>query len=184
MTLTQAVAEYGYLAVLIGAAMEGETILILAGFAAQQGYLSFPLVAVIAMCAGALTDQVLFFIGRRYGGLLLQRFPQFDPNAQRVYRLLLRYQTGLIIGVRFMYGLRIAGPLAIGMSGVPAWRFMLLNWIGAAIWAPLIAGAGYLFGQSLEWLFADIKRYEEATLLLIIGVALVLGLIRHLRRHH
>jgi membrane protein DedA with SNARE-associated domain len=95
--------------------------------------------------------------------------------------LLLRYQTRLIIGMRFMYGLRIAGPIAIGMSEVTTWRFTLFNLIGVAIWAPLVTGAGYLFGQSLEWLFADIRRYEEVVLL-IIGVALVLGLLRRLRR--
>ncbi|MGH8353172.1 MAG: DedA family protein [Pseudomonas sp.] len=183
MTLTQLVADYGYLAVFVGAVLEGETILVLAGFAAHQGYLSFPLVVAIALCGGALGDQVCFFIGRRYGGALLSRFPQLNPGAQRVNRLLLRYHAGVIVGVRFMYGLRIVGPIAIGMSEVPAWRFILFNLIGAAIWAPLIAGAGYLFGQTLQWLFADIKRYEEAALLLIISVALVFGLLRRLRRH-
>ena len=36
MTLTQLVADYGYLAVLAGALFEGETVLLLAGFAAHQ----------------------------------------------------------------------------------------------------------------------------------------------------
>jgi len=183
MTLTQFLADYGYLAVFVGAVLEGETILVLAGFAAHQGYLSFPWVAAIALCGGALGDLVFFFLGRRYGGTLLSRFPQWNSSAQRVNRLLLRYHAGVIVGVRFMYGLRIVGPIAIGMSEVPAWRFILFNLIGAAIWAPLIAGAGYLFGETLQWLFADFKRYEHAAILLIIGVALVFGLIRRLRRH-
>ncbi|MCW3482008.1 DedA family protein [Neisseriaceae bacterium JH1-16] len=183
MTLTQLVAEYGYLAVFVGAILEGETILILAGFAAHQGYLSFPLVVAIAMCGGTLGDQTFFFLGRRFGTALLRRFPQWQPGAQRVNRWLLNYHAGVIVGVRFMYGLRVVGPITIGMSEVPAWRFVLFNLIGAAIWAPLIAGAGFIFGQTLQWLFADIKRYEEAALLLIVGVALVLGLLRRLRRH-
>jgi len=183
MTLTQLVAEYGYWAVFAGALLEGETVLILAGFAAHQGYLSFPLVAAIALCGGTLGDQVFFFLGRRYGMDLLRRFPQWNPGAQRVDRLLLRYHAGVIIGARFMYGLRIAGAIAIGMSDVPAWRFILFNVIGAAIWAPLIAGVGYLFGQTLQWLFVDIKHYEEVALLLVIGTALLIHLLRRLRRH-
>lgn len=182
MTLTQVIAEYGYLAVLIGAALEGETVLIIAGFAAHEGYLSFPVLALIAMCGGALSDMLFFMIGRRYGSRLLERFPKLQPSARRVSLLLERYQTGLIICVRFMYGLRIAGPIAIGMSNVPASRFILLNLIGAAIWAPLIAGIGFLFGQSLEWLFADIKRYEQDALLAIIVVGLMLALLRFVRR--
>ncbi|MEB0043474.1 MULTISPECIES: DedA family protein [unclassified Pseudomonas] len=182
MTLTQVIAEYGYLAVFIGAALEGETVLIIAGFAAHEGYLSFPLLALVAVFGGALSDCVFFTIGRRYGSRLMARFPKLQPSARRVNLLLERYQTGLIIGVRFMYGLRIAGPIAIGMSDVPTSRFVLFNLIGAAIWAPLIAGVGYLFGQSLEWLFADIKHYEEDALLAIIVVALMLAVLRFIRR--
>ena len=90
------------------------------------------------------------FMGRRYGAALLKRFAHLTPAAQQVNRLLLRYQTGMIIGVRFMYGLRIAGPIAIGMSDVPAWRFILFNLIGTALLALLVSGAGYLFGQTLH----------------------------------
>jgi membrane protein DedA with SNARE-associated domain len=84
-----------------------------------------------------------------------------------------------------MYGLRIAGPIAIGMSDVPAWRFIVFNLIGAALWALAVSGAGYLFGQTLHWLFADIKRYEEGVLLVIIGVGVMVGLWRRWgRRKH
>ena len=182
MTPTQLVADYGYVAVFAGALFEGETVLILAGFAAHQGYLSLPWIVIVAFCGGTLGDQIGFFMGRRYGATLLNRFPHLNSTTLRVNRLLLRFQVGVIIGVRFMYGFRIAGPIAIGMSEVPAWRFIVLNMIGAAIWALLIAGAGYLFGQTLQWLFADIKRYEEGVLLLIISLALMLGLLRRLRR--
>lgn len=178
MTLTQLVADYGYLAVFAGALFEGETVLLLAGFAAHQGYLSFPWIVLIAFCGGTLGDQLWFFMGRHYGTALLKRFPQLTPAAQQVNRLMLRFQVGVIIGVRFMYGLRIAGPIAIGMSDVPAWRFILFNLIGAALWALLVGGAGYLFGQTLHWLFADIKRYEEGVLLVIIGVGVMVGLWR------
>ena len=65
MTLTELVAQYGYLAVFAGAFLEGETVLILAGFAAHQGYLSFFWVVALAMCAGTLGDQTCFFLGRR-----------------------------------------------------------------------------------------------------------------------
>lgn len=182
MTLTQLVAQYGYLAVFVGALLEGETVLVLAGFAAHQGYLSFPWVVVLALCGGTLGDQTFFFLGRRYGAALLSRFPRWNPDAQRVQRLLLRFHAALIIGVRFMYGLRVVGPIAIGMSGVPVWRFAVFNLIGAVLWAVLVAGVGFLFGHTLQWLFADIKRYEEGALLLIAVLLVAFGLWRHLRQ--
>lgn len=182
MMLTEFLAEHGYLAAFVGSILEGETVLVLAGFAVHQGYLSFPLVVACATLGGSLGDLFFFFLGRRHGAALLKRFPQWTTQAQQVNGWLLRYQAGIIIGVRFMYGLRAVGPIAIGMSEIPTWRFVLFNLIGATIWAPLFIGAGYLFGQTLEWLFADAKRYEEIALLLIIVAAVVIAMARHLQR--
>lgn len=179
--LMDLLATYGYLAVFVGSLLEGETVLILAGFAAHQGYLSFPLVAGVAFCGGTLGDQSLFFLGRRYGQALFRRFPALAARAEPVKRLIHRYHAGLIFGIRFMYGLRIVGPIAIGMSEVAAWRFVWINMLGASVWAPLIAGAGYLFGEALQRLLADSKRYEGAVLLLIVAVAALAGAIHYWR---
>lgn len=182
MTLTGLIAQYGYIAVFAGTLIEGETVLLLAGFAAHQGYLSLPWVITIALCGGVLGDQICFLLGRRYSAALLRRFPGLAPSVRRVDRLLLRYNAWLIVCMRFMYGLRIAGPLAIGMSRLPPQRFLAFNLLGAAIWAPLLAGAGFLFGHTLDLLFADLRRFEEAILLLIAASAAAIGLRRHLRR--
>lgn len=182
MSLTGLVAQYGYLAVFVGALVEGETMLVIAGFAAHQGYLSLPWVVALALCGGVLGDQACFLLGRRYGATLLARFPQLQPGIARVDLLLQRYHAWLIIGTRFMYGLRIAGPITIGMSRFPAWRFAALNLIGAALWAPLVAGAGYLFGHALELLFVDIRRFEEAALLVLFVFAATAWLRRWRRR--
>ena len=180
--LTDFIAEHGYVAVFIGSVLEGETVLVLAGFAAHQGYLSFLPVALCGLCGGWLGDMFFFLIGRRHGHTVLKRYPQWNSRVESVNGWLVRYQAGAIIGVRFMYGLRAAGPIAIGMSDIPAWRFILFNLVGATIWACLFTSAGYLFGRTLEWLFADIRRYEEAALLLILGAAAVLILFRHIRK--
>ena len=181
MLLTQLLSQYGYLAVFVGSVLEGETVLVLAGFAAHQGYLSFPLVVTLAFCGGTLGDQIFFLLGRYYGTPLLSRFPSLSVRAQPVNQLIQRYHAGLIVGVRFMYGLRIVGPISIGMSDVGAWRFVLFNLLGAAVWAMLIAGAGFLFGQPLQWLFTDIKQYEKMALFLTIVTAVVFGLVRWMR---
>ena len=181
MLLTQLLSQYGYLAVFVGSVLEGETVLVLAGFAAHQGYLSFPLVVTLAFCGSTLGDQIFFFLGRYYGTPLLSRFPSLSVRAQPVNQLIQRYHAGLIVGVRFMYGLRIVGPISIGMSDVGAWRFVLFNLLGAAVWAMLIAGAGFLFGQPLQWLFTDIKQYEKMALFLTIVTAVVFGLVRWMR---
>ncbi|MGE5027135.1 MAG: DedA family protein [Betaproteobacteria bacterium] len=182
MTLAGLVQDYGYYAVLLGTFLEGETILVMAGFAAHSGYLELPWVIGIAAIGGTLGDQLYFYLGRRYGPQILARFPRLRPRAAKVTALLQRYHLPLILSIRFMYGLRTVGPLVFGMSRLGRLRFFVLNLAGALVWAVLVAGAGFLFGSALELLFADLRRYEEALLALMAGIGAVAWLIRRWRR--
>jgi membrane protein DedA with SNARE-associated domain len=153
--LQELIQNYGYIAVLVGALLEGETILVMAGFAAHAGYLNLALVILIAALGGFTGDQFFFTLGRLRGQQIMARFPR------------------VVIGVRFMYGLRVAGPMLLGVSHLlPPLRFAMLNLVGALLWATLIGGAGFLFGRAMEMLLADAKRYEAALLgaLLLVGI--------------
>jgi membrane protein DedA with SNARE-associated domain len=168
--------SYGYLAVFVGAFLEGETILALAGLAAYRGYLDFMLVTLIALFAGFIGDQFYFWLGRRKGQQILQRFPDAQARADRFDALLARWHAPLIVAIRFMYGFRIVGPVLLGMGRVPAWKFLVYNFIGAAIWAPLIAGLGYLFGNVVETLLDDLHNVEiwAFAAIVIVGLGSVL----------
>lgn len=181
MTLAGLVQDYGYYAVFLGTFLEGETILVMAGFATHRGYLELPWVIGVATIGGTLGDQLYFYLGRRYGPQILARFPRLQPRAAKVAALLQRYHLLLIPSIRFMYGLRTVGPLVFGMSHLGRMRFFALNLAGALLWAVLVGGAGYLFGSVLELLFADLRRYEEALLVLMAGVGVTVWIIR--RRH-
>lgn len=181
MSLAQVLSDYGYWAVFIGSLLEGETILVLAGFAAHQGYLSLPITITIAFVGGTLGDQAFFWLGRRWGQTLLDRIPHSAPRVRRMNDLLARYDAPVIIGIRFMYGLRIVGPIVIGAGAVSPWRFAFFNMLGAAIWAPLVGGLGYLFGQALELLLNDIRQVEIAALGFIVAVAVVMSIVHRWR---
>jgi membrane protein DedA with SNARE-associated domain len=165
--------QLGYLAVLVGTFLEGETVLVLAGLAAQHGYLSFPAVVAVAATGAFVGDQVYFFIGRRYGNRLLARFPSLAAKVPRVQALLKRWDLFAVILVRFLYGLRIAGAVVIGSCGISPWRLALFNLIGVLIWAPLIAGIGYFAGQAIqEWA----GRLHQAQILLVMGLVVAVTL--------
>lgn len=182
MSVAQFLSEYGYLAVLAGTFLEGESVLLLAGLAAQQGYLSLSYVMAVAFCGATLGDQVFYFLGRHVGARLLGIWPGVQARANLLLALLKRYDAPLIIAVRFMYGFRILGPIAIGASAVPPLRFLAFNALGAALWAPLIAGAGYAFGYALRSLFADLGYVEQVGVVIVLGVAITIGLRVHRRR--
>ena len=181
MDLAAFIESYGYIAVFVGAFLEGETILALAGLASYRGYMDFWTVVVVAMMAGFLGDQFYFFLGRYKGQQILARFPNMEERAHRFDELLSRWHAPLIIGIRFMYGFRILGPVMLGMGRVPAWKFMLYNFIGAAIWAPLIAGIGYKFGEIVESVLGNMKRFELWVFAGIVVIGLTIFLVSHFR---
>jgi membrane protein DedA with SNARE-associated domain len=176
------IQTYGYAAIFIGAFLEGETILALGGFAAFRGHLELWIVIVVALLAGFLGDQFYFFLGRLKGKDILARRPQWESKVHRFDELLSRYHAPLIIGIRFMYGFRIIGPILLGMGRVERWKFVVYNFIGACIWAPLIAGLGYLFGQAVEVLLQDIKKFEIAAMVVIVLISLATWLIWRYRQ--
>ena len=182
MSLTSFLSDYGYAALFAGCLLEGETLLLLAGVAAHQGYLSFPVVVLVAFVGGTLGDQLLFLIGRRYGHQLLQRWPRLDVPASRVRRLIDRHSALLIVGVRFLYGLRLIGPVVIATSKVSVRRFAILNMLGALIWATAIAGVGYFFGHAIDWLLSDLEVFEKWAVASVAAVVMALLVFRKSRR--
>jgi membrane protein DedA with SNARE-associated domain len=179
----QALLEnYGYIAVFIGALLEGETVLVMAGFAAHRGLLHLQWVIAVAAAGGFIGDQIFFALGRYRGRQMLVRLPSVQRHAARVEGLIHRHSTWLIIGVRFMYGLRIAGPVLIGMSRVSHVKFAMLNLLGALIWAVVVTGVGYLFGEAVGMVIHDARRYELVLLLSIAAVGIVVWAVRKARR--
>lgn len=179
MDIAGLVQTYGYLALAVGAFLEGETVLIAAGLAAHSGYLDIYAVVGIAAVCGFIGDQFFFWLGRRHGRMVLRRWPSINRQADRVHRLVERYHAPVIIGVRFAYGLRIAGPILIGMSEVSRMRFALFNALGAVLWAGLVAGIGWLFGGVAKQVLGEVQ-YLEGWLLL--GLVAVGGLIWWIRK--
>lgn len=182
MTLQALIATYGYFAVFAGAFLEGETVLLLAGFAADRGYLELPWVMVVALFGGFLGDQLYFFLGRHYGFRILSRYPSMVSRAATVDQWLHRFHAPLIVGIRFMYGFRIVGPIILGIGRVSAVKFIALNFIGACIWAVLVTGIGYVFSEALVAMLADAKRYELVGAAAIVLLSLGAWMIHRYRR--
>jgi membrane protein DedA with SNARE-associated domain len=184
-TLTELIRNYGYLAILTGTFLEGETILILGGFAAHMGFLELPWVIVSAIAGSFSGDQLYFYIGRHYGPKIIAKRLSWQEGAEKVYKHLHRHKNLLILTFRFFYGFRNVTPFAVGAAHVSRSRFFTLNLIGAIVWAISFAYAGYLFGEAFRLLLDDFKRYELYVLFALVFVGLMIWLItliRHRRR--
>ena len=180
-SLADLVQSWGYPAVLLGAALEGETVVALSGFAAHRGYLDLPWVVVLAAVGAFIGDQSVFWIGRWHGPGILARFPKLARAVAGSRVWVERYPSASIIGLRFIYGMKMAGTLALGMSGFSPRSFLILNGIGASVWAVAVSLAGYGVGEVARLLFADVEAHEIAIGIVLVAGAALLFLYRRFR---
>jgi membrane protein DedA with SNARE-associated domain len=182
VTLESFVDTYGYLAIMVGTFFEGETILVLGGFTAHQGYLALPWVIASGFLGSLCGDQLFFYLGRRYGDALLARRPSWRTRVEKATALLERFRRPFMIGFRFLYGLRTVSPFAIGLSRIPAHQFFLYNAAGAILWSTAVGSGGYLIGNAMKLFLGDMRRYEMAALAAIVAIGLLAWGIHFLRR--
>jgi len=182
--LKHVIEQYGYLALFIGTFLEGETILLLAGFVAHSPEFNLDLrYVILAAFAGSLAgDQAAFFIGRHYGRKLIEKSEKWRNRAERVHAMLRKYHEVLILSFRFFYGLRNLTPFALGTADITVHKFFLLNAIGAGIWAVAFALIGYAFGSLLENVLMRVIDNVHHAELAILGLAALVALGLWLRK--
>lgn len=172
MDLSRLLEQYGYAAVFVGTFAEGESMLLLGGYAAHRGYLELLGVIATAFTAAVAGDQAYFHLGRRYGARLLARRPRLNAKVNAAVQMVERRGTWVVLGMRFMWGLRIALPLAVGMSAMTARRFLALDLVAAAVWSTLIACLGFGATEVLKRWIVDLHHHERW----IVGILLLLAL--------
>lgn len=178
MDLTSLLSTYGYLALFIGTFLEGETILIIAGFAAYNGHMSLPLAILVAFIGSFAGDQTAFYVGRYNKKFLETRLKKWECRIEKVHRLLEKHQVLVLISFRFFYGFRNVTPFAVGTSNISPLRFFCLNGIGAAIWAVSFGVGGYYLGDVLERFLQEAKWYVAGGLLGILAAFWIIKTVR------
>ena len=176
-------ARYGYWAVAVALLLEnaglplpGETILLLASFFAySQHNLRLSYIIVVGVCAATIGDNLGFLIGHYGGRTLLRHYGKTlrirEATIRRGEELFARYGAATIFVARVIAGMRvIAGPLA-GVLRMDWRKFVIFNFLGAALWVSVIASVGYLFGRHWYTLFHIIKTLN---ILLLIAVVIIL----------
>jgi membrane protein DedA with SNARE-associated domain len=171
MSLQSFIEHYGLIAVFAGCLLEGETVLVMGAVSAHLGYLGLPQVVAVAAVAGFLGDQIWFRVGRSFGPRLLDRHPRLAARVSRARAFLERHGDWMIVFMRFAVGLRTAIPIALGASSVPFLRYVVLNAIGAVLWAIAFGTAGYIFGNAV----VKALRYAQHDVEIALAIALVAG---------
>ncbi len=175
--------NYGYLAVAglilvenFGVPVPGETILVAASVYAGTGRLSIVAVGLIAVLAAFTGTCIGYVIGYFGGHPLALRFGKYvfltQERLDKAEQFFRRHGGLVIVIARFPEGLRQAAGIIAGIAEMPWRRFLIFNAIGAVLWVALWSSAGYLAGNHIGTLYADMVRYS---LYLLIALALLVA---------
>ncbi|WP_094586040.1 DedA family protein [Synechococcus sp. BO 8801] len=189
-TLQTLLQDWGYWVVFgamllenAGVPLPGETVTLLAGYAAGSGQLQ--VLGVMGAAAGGaiLGDNLGYWVGRRAGwGLLLRvgRLLGRTPEQMETLReRFLRHAGKSVLLGRFVAVLRVlAGPIA-GAVRMPYRRFLLFNMLGAVLWASTMVGLAWLGGRWIPFdqMVKGVVEFGLGALVLLVIVLVVPKLV-------
>jgi membrane protein DedA with SNARE-associated domain len=151
-------AQWGYVAVVVGTFIEGDAILLAAGALAHQHSLLLPCVMLCGFIGSAVWSQLWFQAGRYAGFALFAPRPRLMAHVERVQCFMRKYAGLYLLGFRFVAGMGTASPAMFGASGFSPRRFLLLDAVGAAIWSAAVSCVGWGLGAGMHALLAAAKE--------------------------
>jgi membrane protein DedA with SNARE-associated domain len=171
----------------LGLPLPAGTALLAAGALAKAGKLSALPVLGLAVLGTLLGHGTWFFAGR-IGGNAVLRFickVSLEPDScvRRTNDFFARHGNKSLLVAPFIPGFATVAPPLAGTSGMTLPRFLLLDGLGAALWAGSLVGAGYLLGPALETLLVHAIALGPV-LIALAGLALAgwIGFKVHQRR--
>jgi membrane protein DedA with SNARE-associated domain len=164
-----------------GIPVPGETTLIAAAILATPQHHHYSLVAVIAVAAaGAIVgDNVGYWLGRKGGRPLLERWGPVRRYADKALPpaeiFFQKHGAKAVFFGRFIAFLRVTAAWLAGISHMPWWRFLLWNAAGGIFWATGVSLLAYQFGKAAADAVGRYGLYGVAAIV-VVGLVVFVGL--------
>ncbi len=185
---------WGYLIVFTGVFLEsifltgwiapGTAVLLLGGFYAVNGGLNVWMIWATAVAGALVGDNVGYFIGRKLGGEVIERYgdrPRIRRGMERSQRFFSRYGGTTVIFGRMISGVDAFIPLTAGMNAMPHLKYLLFDLPMAVIWSGSLTALGYFFGANWRFIENAINFLGWGVFAVVAAVAAVVLLARRLR---
>jgi membrane-associated protein len=181
--LIESVGQYGvwliiFLECCIFFFLPGDSLLLMAGIFAAQGYMDITVLTIGCIVAAIAGNEVGYLIGKRYGrGLFANEKGRFfnPQNLAKTEEFYAKHGQKAIVIARFLPIVRTFIPVFAGACGMKQSTFFLFNCIGAIIWCGGLCVAGYFLGQVLPP--ETIKKYMHLAILGIVALCVLPPLV-------
>jgi membrane-associated protein len=174
------VSRYGLAVVGVGTVVEGETVLLVAAALASRGVLNPAAVWIVAACGAWLGHLIWFGVGRFVGReRIVAVFPRWERQLDALDGLIRRRPWTCIFSLQYLYGLRLPGAVALGLTSLPTGWFLAAEAANCLTWAALIVALGYAAGESAAALFQHSGRVMWLFASVIVVAAIVHRMLRN-----
>ncbi len=160
--------QYGYVALVIGTFLEGETAILVASSLIANGPFQFSFTVLAAFLGSFISDWIYYLIGRLNGQYFLAKRPKLAAKVEPVTRFFNKHKLQILFSYRFLYGFRVIIPLVVGLSGIRPASYLFYSTVTGLIWATTISTTGYWVGRLLD---LQAKALEENFLFIVLGFA-------------
>jgi membrane protein DedA with SNARE-associated domain/rhodanese-related sulfurtransferase len=184
---SQFLARYGlslvFAAVLVeqmGVPIPAVPLLLTVGALSATGKFSLVMGIVATMLACLIADIFWFYLGQYRGnkvlGFLCRVSLEPDSCVRRTQNVFTRFGLRGIVIAKFIPGMSTVAPPLAGMAGIPISRFLLVDGLGALLYAIVFLSLGYIFSNQIEQIAAAVSDIGGSTLsLLAVLAALYIG---------
>jgi len=176
----------GYLGVFILMTLEStllpipsEVTMPFAGYLAQTGILSLPLVVIVGAVGNLVGSLIAYAIGyfleekviltliERYGKFILLSTHDYT-RAMGWYK---KYGSGITFFSRLLPAVRTFISLPAGLSEMNIWKFSLYTFLGSLLWSFVLAYVGYYLGAHWD---SIAPLYNKFQLVIVVAVILLI----------
>ena len=150
------------LAVQAGVPFPAYPTLIVTGALAAMGHHHVAALAATAVAASLIADSGWYVAGRRFGGRVLRMLCRVslspDTCVRQTEGIFERYGAPSLAVAKFVPGFASVATVMAGAVRIPAWRFVLFDAIGAALWSGVPIALGYVFSAAINDVIAVFDR--------------------------
>ena len=147
--------------------LPGDALIFTIGLLAQEGSLNIYLVIPLLIFAAILGDNLNYFVGRKFGGLIKEKKKILFLKKEYITQTETFFEKNggkAVIMARFVPIVRTIAPFVAGAGSMQYYKYIFYCITGAIIWVTSITFLGYFLGQ-VPWVKAN---FEKVVLLIVI----------------
>lgn len=152
--------------------------LVVAGAFAAHDEFSWTALWSGSVAASLIADYSWYLAGARFGDRTLQRVYRIlslpETTARRIETIVARWGTPSLLIAKFVPGLGLVAPPIAGTIGVRPLTFLVVDGLGAALWAGVPIALGTYYQYAVHDVLAAVSRQTAwvAVLLATVSVAI------------